>query len=136
MKVVIVAAAALLVLAGCSKDEPPVAPEADLSAEGADMQAAVPDQAAPPPAPAPNPSADPIQQDLNNIPLTLQNQDYATAVDQLGAMGSFQGQMTEAQKQAYQQQLFNTQQYLIEQAKRDAAAQQALDRLGRQVMGR
>jgi len=136
MKGIALLAVTMLALAGCSKQEPPAEPEADLSAESADMQAAAPEPVAAPQPPPPGIPGDAIQQDLNSIPLTLQNQDYVTAVDQLGTMGTLQGQMNEAQRQAYQQQLFQTQQYLIEQAKRDAAAQQALDRLGRQVMGR
>ncbi len=123
-----------LLLAGCSK---PVSYEPQPEAEPADaqdQQAAYPEPAPPPPVQMP--AGDAVLQDLDSIPLTLENQDYNTAVNQLGAMGHVQGQMTEAQRQAYQQQLFQTQQYLLEQSKQNAAAKEAYDRLGKQMMGR
>jgi hypothetical protein len=123
----------VLMLAGCSK-----APSYDsyIDAEPADaddQQAAYP---APPPPPVHQPLGDAILRDLDSIPLTLENQDYNTAINQLGAMGQVQGQMTDAQRKAYQQQLWQAQEYLREQAKRDASAQEAYERLGRQMMGR
>jgi len=130
-----------LLLAGCSKPVSYLPAEGEEPADIADdQQAAYPDPA-PAAAPAPAyqaqvPAGDAVSQDLSSIQLVLENQDYNTAVNQLGAMGAMQGQMTDAQKQAYQQQLWQAQEYLREQAKRDAGAQQAYDRLGRQAMGR
>ena len=124
---------AAFVLAGCSK-EPSYDSYIDAEpADADDQQAAYP---APPPPPVHQPMGDAVLRDLDSIPLTLENQDYNTAVGQLGAMGQVQGQMTDAQRQAYQQQLWQAQEYLREQAKRDPAAQEAYDRLGRQAMGR
>jgi PBP1b-binding outer membrane lipoprotein LpoB len=123
-----------LLLAGCS-DPISYAPQPEAEpAEAQDQQAANPAPAPPPPVQMP--AGDAVSQDLDSIPLTLQNQDYNTAVNQLGAMGHVQGQMTEAQRRAYQQQLFETQQYLLEQSKQNAAAKEAYDRLGKQMMGR
>jgi hypothetical protein len=130
---------AALLLGGCSKPVSYLPAEGEEPADAAaDQQAAYP---APAPAPAPVPQAqvpagDAVSQDLNSIQLVLENQDYNTAVNQLGAMSAMQGQMTDAQRQAYQQQLWQAQEYLREQAKRDANAQQAYERLGKQMMGR
>lgn len=134
MRTLLLLFTAAFVLVGCSKDEaPPPAtpePESDEAAAEAEPVAAAPAPAAP----APAVGGDLVSQDLNALASTLEGGDYDSAVTTLSAMG--QANLSPAQQQAYQQQLFNTQQYLLQRAQSDPAARDAYQRLGRQVTGR
>lgn len=132
MRALILLPVVALALTGCSKDESSdlILPPED---EPLEEQAAAA-QPAPQAAPVPAPASDVVMQDLNAIPANLDSGNYDAAVTSLSAMRHVE--MDAAQKQAYRQSMFDTQQYLLQQAQSDPKAQEAYNRLGRQVMGR
>ncbi|MGA1238491.1 MAG: hypothetical protein ACO34E_16705 [Limisphaerales bacterium] len=134
MKKLLLAALLACSFVGCSQEEapPPPPPPVDDAQEDA--------SAAPAPAPvaaAPQPmgGGDIVLQDLNNIQLELQNDNYDTAVSSLSAIGNIPN-MTPEQARAYRAQLQATQDYLMQRMQADQAARDAYSRLGRQSMGR
>lgn len=127
----------VIALAGCSK-KAPAADAADASGATNEQAAAEPGAEGAPAEPAP---AEPstvdnaqIAQDLNAVPDTLQKQDYDNAVDTLTAANMTA--QTDAQKQAYQDQLYRALDYLRQKAESDARAKEAYERLGKRMMGR
>ena len=123
-----------LVLVGCSKEEPaPASPPVET--DPAEAQAAAPAPAPAPVAAAPQPGLnDVVLQDLNNIQVSLESDNYDSAVSSLSAIRHVN--MTPQQEAAYRQQLHLTQQYLLQRMQQDQAARDAYNRLGKQTMGR
>jgi len=131
MKAIAALSIMALVLVGCSKEEPPPAPPP--VADPAEEQAAAPAPA--PVAAAPQPGLnDVVLQDLNNIQVSLEGDNYDSAVSSLSAINYVD--MTPQQQAAYRQQLHLTQQYLLQRMQSDQAARDAYNRLGKQTMGR
>jgi hypothetical protein len=84
---------------------------------------------------APQPGLnDVVLQDLNNIQVSLESDNYDSAVSSLSAIRHVN--MTPEQERAYRQQLQLTQQYLLQRMQNDQAARDAYNRLGKQTMGR
>ena len=132
MKTLVAVSIMALALVGCSKEEPPPAPP-PVDTEPAEEQAAAPAPA--PVAAAPQPGLnDVVLQDLNNIQVSLESENYDAAVSSLSAIN--QVQMTPQQAAAYRAQLQATQDYLIQRMQSDQRAREAYNRLGRQTMGR
>jgi hypothetical protein len=143
MRLIALLSVLALGLVGCSKKE---APAADVAQDPAAATAETPAEApaeAPTEAAAPAPEANTteaaveggqLSQDLNAVPGSLEQANYDTAIENLAAVGY--APKTEAQEQAYQDQLRRTMEYLRQKAETDAAARAAYQKLGRATMGR
>lgn len=141
MKIPVLCAALVALAVGCSKQQDPAVPQVEVTNSApAEEQAAVDPAANPAPeaAPAPMPEVLPdnaqIAQDLGSVGTSLQSQEYDAAVDNLAVIR--QVPMNDAQRQAYQDQLYQTMEYLRQRAENDARARAAYQRLGRSVTGR
>jgi Skp family chaperone for outer membrane proteins len=125
-------------LAACSKKE--VAVDASDPAAGTNADQVTAETPPAEPAPAEAPPAQDVQvveviaQDLNAVPETLEKQNYDGAVDALTAAKLTAG--TPEQVKAYREQLYRAIEYLQKKAETDAKAQEAYQRLGKQMMGR
>jgi hypothetical protein len=132
MKALVTLCFLALLVVGCSKEEPPPPPAAEAEL-GEEEVAAEPTPA--PVAAAPQPALnDVVLQDLNQIQVSLESENYDAAVSSLSAIN--QVNMTPQQAAAYRAQLQATQDYLIQRMQSDQAARDAYNRLGRQTMGR